>query len=245
MDQFSRTRIIIDNIGIEKLKNSHVAIFGVGGVGGYIAESITRCGVGSITIVDFDTISITNINRQIIALHSTIGKSKVDVLKERILDINPNCKVYSINRLYNAESANDIFTEQFDYVADAIDMVSSKIDLILKCKSNNIPIISSMGTGNKFDPSKFKITDISKTSVCPLARVMRKELINRNIKKLKVLFSDEIPISPIKNIEYIEELNKTGKKQIPGSISFVPPVAGLLIASEIIRDILKGGENGM
>ena len=188
MDQFSRTRIIIDNIGIEKLKNSHVAIFGVGGVGGYIAESITRCGVGSITIVDFDTISITNINRQIIALHSTIGKSKVDVLKERILDINPNCKVYSINRLYNAESANDIFTEQFDYVADAIDMVSSKIDLILKCKSNNIPIISSMGTGNKFDPSKFKITDISKTSVCPLARVMRKELINRNIKKLKVLF---------------------------------------------------------
>ena len=248
MDQFSRTRIIIDNIGIEKLKNSHVAIFGVGGVGGYIAESIARCGVGSITIVDFDTISITNINRQIIALHSTIGKSKVDVLKERILDINPNCKVYSINRLYNAESANDIFTEQFDYVADAIDMVSSKLLLAEWCYKNNIKIISSMGTGNKFHPEKLEISDIKKTSVCPLARVIRYELKKRGVKKLTVVYSKENPVKSDKGSHNCkkncvcpskgEHIDCTGKKSIPGSTSFVPPAAGMLIASYVVREIL-------
>lgn len=241
MDQFSRTRIIIGEDGMKKLHSSHVAIFGVGGVGGYIAEALARCGIGAFTIVDCDTISLTNINRQIIALHSTIGMAKVNVMKMRILEINPNAVVNSINRVYNSETASEIFNPEFTYIADAIDMVSAKLDLITRAFNHSIPIISSMGTGNKFNPSRFKITDISKTSVCPLARVMRKELSDRGIKKLKVLFSDEVPVKPFENEEYIQELAISGKRQIPGSISFVPPVAGLMIASEIVNDILKRG----
>lgn len=241
MDQFSRTRIIIGESGMEKLQDSHVAIFGIGGVGGYIAEALARCGIGSFTIVDCDTISMTNINRQIIALHSTIGMAKVDVMKNRILEINPNAVVNCINKVYNSETADEIFNPDFTYIADAIDMVSAKLDLITRAFNHSIPVISSMGTGNKFDPSRFKITDISKTSVCPLARVMRKELSDRGIKKLKVLFSDEVPVKPFESEEYIQELALSGKRQIPGSISFVPPVAGLMIASEIVNDILKGG----
>ena len=179
MNQFARTELLIGEDGLQKLKNSHIAVFGIGGVGGFIAESLARCGVGNLTLVDCDTVSITNINRQIIALNSTVGKSKTDVMKNRIADINPNCQVNSLFTLYNSESAESIFEGNFDYVADAIDMVSSKIDLITRAKSKNIPIISSMGTGNKFAPELLKISDISKTSVCPLARVMRLELSDR------------------------------------------------------------------
>ena len=238
MNQFSRTELLIGYNGIEKLQNSHVAVFGIGGVGGFIAESLARCGVGKITLIDCDTISITNINRQIIALNSTVGKSKTDVMKARIIDINPNCKVNSLFTLYNSESAESIFEGGFDYIADAIDMVSAKIDLIVRAKSKNIPIISSMGTGNKFAPELLKISDISKTSVCPLARVMRKELADRGIKKLQVVFSTESPQKPAETEVYQNELATSGKRQVPGSISFVPSVAGLMIASVIVRNIL-------
>jgi tRNA threonylcarbamoyladenosine dehydratase len=239
MNQFSRTELLIGSDGLEKLKNSHIAVFGIGGVGGFIAESLARCGVGKLTLIDCDSISLTNINRQIIALNSTIGKSKTDVMKNRIEDINPNCQVNSLFTLYNSESAEEIFKYNFDYVADAIDMVSAKIDLIVRAKSKNIPIISSMGTGNKFAPELLKISDISKTSVCPLARVMRKELAEAGVKKLQVVFSTEIPQKPAETSLYQQELALSGKRQIPGSISFVPPVAGLMIASVIIRNILE------
>ena len=239
MNQFARTELLIGSEGLEKLKRSHIAVFGIGGVGGFIAESLARCGVGKLTLIDCDTISITNINRQIIALKSTVGKAKVDVMKERIADINPTAEVNSVFSLYNSESAETIFNGNFDYVADAIDMVSSKIDLIVRAKSKNIPIISSMGTGNKFAPELLKISDISKTSVCPLARVMRRELSDRGIKNLKVVYSTETPSKPIETEGYLAEMALSGKRQVPGSISFVPPVAGLLIASAIVRDILE------
>ena len=239
MNQFARTELLIGSEGLEKLKRSHIAVFGIGGVGGFIAESLARCGVGKLTLIDCDTVSITNINRQIIALKSTVGKAKVDVMKERIADINPTAEVNAVFSLYNSESAETIFNGNFDYVADAIDMVSSKIDLIVRAKSKNIPIISSMGTGNKFAPELLKISDISKTSVCPLARVMRRELSDRGIKNLKVVYSTETPSKPIETEGYLAEMALNGKRQVPGSISFVPPVAGLLIASAIVRDILE------
>lgn len=239
MNQFARTELLIGSEGLEKLKRSHIAIFGIGGVGGFIAESLARCGVGKLTLIDCDTVSTTNINRQIIALKSTVGKAKVDVMKERIADINPTAEVNAVFSLYNSESAETIFNGNFDYVADAIDMVSSKIDLIVRSKSKNIPIISSMGTGNKFAPELLKISDISKTSVCPLARVMRRELSDRGIKNLKVVYSTETPLKPIETEGYLAEMALSGKRQVPGSISFVPPVAGLLIASAIVRDILE------
>ncbi len=239
MNQFARTELLIGSEGLEKLKRSHIAVFGIGGVGGFIAESLARCGVGKLTLIDCDTVSITNINRQIIALKSTVGKAKVDVMKERIADINPTAEVNAVFSLYNSESAETIFNGNFDYVADAIDMVSSKIDLIVRAKSKNIPIISSMGTGNKFAPELLKISDISKTSVCPLARVMRRELSDRGIKNLKVVYSTETPSKPIETEGYLAEMALSGKRQVPGSISFVPPVAGLLIASAIVRDILE------
>lgn len=239
MNQFARTELLIGSNGLEKLKKSHVAVFGIGGVGGFIAESLARCGVGKLTLIDCDTVSITNINRQIIALNSTLGRAKVDVMKERISDINPDAEVNAVFSLYNSESAETIFNENFDYIADAIDMVSAKIDLIVRAKSKNIPIISSMGTGNKFAPELLKISDISKTSVCPLARVMRKELSDRGIKKLKVVYSTETPSKPTETETYLAEIALSGKRQVPGSISFVPPVAGFMIASAIIRDILE------
>ena len=239
MNQYARTELLIGSEGLEKLKRSHIAVFGIGGVGGFIAESLARCGVGKLTLIDCDTVSITNINRQIIALKSTVGKAKVDVMKERIADINPTAEVNAVFSLYNSESAETIFNGNFDYVADAIDMVSSKIDLIVRAKSKNIPIISSMGTGNKFAPELLKISDISKTSVCPLARVMRRELSDRGIKNLKVVYSTETPSKPIETEGYLAEMALSGKRQVPGSISFVPPVAGLLIASAIVSDILE------
>lgn len=221
-----RTRMLplLGSDGLEKLKNSHVCVFGVGGVGGFVVEALTRSGVEEITIVDNDTVNETNINRQIIALNSTIGMKKVDVARERILDINPNVTVHSFDTFVTKENATMFDFQSFDYVVDCIDNVSAKLKIIELAKENEVNIISSMGTGNKLNPSMFKITDISKTSVCPLARVIRLELRKRNIKNVKVLYSEE---EPIKCDEFV------------ASVPFVPSVAGLLIAREVILDICK------
>ena len=218
----TRTGLIIGDEGINKLKNSNVIVFGVGGVGSFAAEAIARAGVGNLTIVDFDDVDITNINRQLPALHSTVGKYKVEVMKDRILDINPDINIKAIREV----------CENYDYVVDAIDMVTSKIHLIETCKNKGLEIISSMGMGNKLDPTKIEVTDIHKTTICPLARVMRKELKDRKIKKLKVVYSTEQPKELKKKI-----LN--GKKVTPGSVSFVPSVGGLIIASVVINDLLN------
>ncbi|WP_270941378.1 tRNA threonylcarbamoyladenosine dehydratase [Romboutsia lituseburensis] len=227
-----RTSLIVGDEGIEKLKKSNVIVFGVGGVGSFAAEAIARAGVGNLTIVDFDDVDITNINRQLPALHSTVGKYKVEVMKERILDINPNINIKAIRNVYNKDTSEEILCEEYDYVVDAIDMVTSKIHLIETCKSKGLEIISSMGMGNKLDPTKIVVTDIHKTSMCPLAKVMRKELKDRRIKKLKVVYSTEKPADLKKKI-----LN--GKKITPGSTSFVPSVGGLIIASVVINDLLN------
>ena len=227
-----RTSLIVGEDGIEKLKNSNVIIFGVGGVGSFAAEAIARAGVGNLTIVDFDEVDITNINRQLPALHSTVGKSKVEVMRDRILDINPNINLRAVKSLYSAETSEEILCEDYDYVVDAIDMVSSKIKLIETCKEKGLNIISSMGMGNKLDPTKIVVTDIHKTTMCPLAKVMRKELRDRKIKKLKVVYSTEQP-AELKN----KIMN--GKKVTPGSISFVPSVGGLILASVVINDLLR------
>lgn len=230
-NQFSRTEMLIGKEGINKLQKSKVAIFGIGGVGSYVVEALARVGVGNFILVDSDIITKTNINRQIIATTKTIGKLKVDVAKERILEINPNATVKTYAEFFKQDSS--IFLDNsINYIIDAIDTVSSKIELITKAKELNISIISSMGTGNKLDPTKFEITDIYKTSVCPLAKVMRKELKKRKIDKLKVIYSKEEPIKIQKN-------DIETKKSIPGSISYVPSVAGLIIASEVVKDIIK------
>ena len=223
-------------IGVDsliKLKNSRVAVFGIGGVGGYAVEALVRAGIGSIDIIDNDTVSCSNINRQIIALSSTVGQLKTEVMKKRILDINPEITVNCINKFVLPENIGDFDFSSYDYVVDAIDTVSGKLAIIEKASSLGIPVISSMGTGNKLDPTKFEITDIYKTSVCPLARVMRYELKKRGIKKLKVLYSKEEPIKP-----FAEKTNEKGKA-IPGSISFVPSVAGFIIASQVIKDLTE------
>ena len=222
-DQFSRTELIIGKAGINKLKNSKVVIFGVGGVGSFVAEGLARCGIGKFILVDNDVVDLTNLNRQIIATHKTIGKPKVEVAKTRILDINPNANVEVFQEFFMPDS-KDLFDDSANYVIDCVDTVTAKLEIICRAKQKNIPVISSMGTGNKLDPTRFEVTDIYKTSVCPLAKVMRKELKNRGIDKLKVIYSKEEPIK-----------NNTG---VPGSISFVPSVAGLIIAGEVIKDIL-------
>lgn len=236
VNQFSRTELIIGKQGIEKLNSAKVAIFGIGGVGSFVVEALVRAGITNFVLVDNDTISLTNLNRQLIATHKTIGKYKVDVIKERILEINPKAKVEIYKQFYMPNSECKIIDESFDYVIDAIDTVTAKIALVIECDKLNIPIISSMGTGNKLHPEMFEITDIKKTSVCPLAKVMRKELKSRGIEKLKVLYSKE---QPIKNIQDLLDKEDVTKKQIPGSISFVPSVAGLMIAGEVIRDLIK------
>ncbi len=227
-NQFTRTESLIGTHNLEKLKNSHIAVFGIGGVGGYVVEALARSGIGCIDIIDNDTISLSNINRQIIATHSNIGRFKTDVMKERIIDINPNTKVNAYNVFYLPENSSDFNLSQYDYIIDAVDTVTAKIELITKAHELQIPIISCMGTGNKLDPTKFEITDIYKTSVCPLAKVIRYELKKRNIKKLKVLYSKETPI-------------KTNSRT-PASIATCPAVAGLLIANEVITDIIKRAE---
>lgn len=229
MEEFSRTEMLIGEDNAEKLKACSVALFGIGGVGSYVAEALARCGIGKLMLVDNDTVAKSNINRQIIALHSTVGKYKTDVMQDRILDINPDCIVETSNVFYTEKS--DVALNGYDYIVDAIDTVSAKLTLISCAKELNIPIISSMGTGNKLDASRFKITDIKKTSVCPLARVMRRELKLRGIDSLKVLYSDEQPKKTT--------LTGSNGKPIPASISFVPSVAGLIIAGEVVRDLLN------
>ena len=241
MRQYDRTALLIGDGGVEKLKKSRVAVFGIGGVGSFVAEALARAGVGTIALYDNDTVSESNINRQLIALHSTVGRSKTEVMKERIEDIDPTIKVTANDLFYSAETANEFDPKNFDFVVDAIDTVSSKLLLVERCTECETPVISCMGTGNHLDPSKFAITDINKTSVCPLARVMRLELKKRGIKKLKVLYSTEQPIKPETDIKLIQEEQQKGssRRQIPASISFVPSVAGLMIAGEVIRNLTE------
>ena len=238
-NQFLRTELLIGKENVEKLQSSKVAIFGIGGVGSFVVEALARAGIENFILVDNDVVDITNINRQIIATHSTIGKAKVEIAKERILDINPNAKVKAIKKFFSKDS-EEILDKSIDYIIDCIDTVSSKIEIIVRAKSLQIPIISCMGTGNKLDHSKFEIADIYKTNICPLAKVMRKELKKREIKDLKVLYSKEEPIK-IKKLNNKNEIleNSKFKKQVPGSISFVPSVAGLIIAGEVIKDLIN------
>ena len=223
-EQFSRTAQLLGNENVEKLFDKHVIVFGVGGVGGYVVEALARSGVGKISIVDNDVVNESNINRQIIALHSTVGMQKVEVLKNRILDINPECQVFVYNQFFLPENSNDFDFSIYDYVVDAVDTVTAKLEIIKKSKESNVPVISSMGTGNKLNPMGFKVSDISKTKVCPLARVMRNELKKRGISKVKCVYSEENPVI---------------QTQTPASVAFVPSVAGLLIASEVIKDLVK------
>ena len=229
LNQFSRTELLIGKQNIEKLQQAKVAVFGIGGVGSYVVEGLARAGIGKFILVDNDTVSLTNINRQIIATHKTINMAKVEVAKQRILEINPNAQVEIYQELFMPETQG-IIDESIDYIVDCIDTVTGKIELVIRANKLNIPIVSCMGTGNKLDPTKFEVTDIYKTSVCPLAKVMRKELKNRGIKKLKVVYSKEEQIKPA---ECTEEKVKAG------SISFVPSVAGLIISAEVIKDIIK------
>ncbi len=231
-DIFSRTEMLIGTESLTKLKDCRVAVFGIGGVGGYVAEALARSSIGAIDLIDNDTVSPSNINRQIIALHSTVGKLKTAVMAERIRNINPAITVNEINTFVLPENINEFDFSVYDYIVDAIDTVSGKLAIIEKAYKENVSVISSMGTGNKIDPTMFEISDVFKTSVCPLARVMRHELKKRGIKKLKVLYSKEQPIKPT------EKDTRTGKS-IPGSISFVPSVAGLIIAGEVIKDIIR------
>ena len=224
-EQFERTSLLVGEEAISKLNNSKVLIFGVGGVGGYVAEALARTGVGSITIVDKDTVSESNINRQIIALHSTVGRDKVDVLKERMLDINPDLDVDARKCFFLPDNAHEFDFNQYDYIVDAVDTVTAKLQIIVQAKEAGVPVISAMGAGNKVHPEMFEIADIYKTEMCPLAKVMRRELKERGIKKLKVVYSKEKPVY---------------KGDVPGSIAFSPSVVGLLMASEVVRDLCEG-----
>ena len=248
LNQFSRTELLIGKEGIEKLNKAKVAIFGIGGVGSFVVEGLVRAGVENFILVDDDKICLTNLNRQIIATHKTIGKYKVEVAKERILEINPNAKVETYREFFLPES-EEIIDETVNYIVDCVDTVTAKIELVMRANKLDIPIISSMGTGNKLDPTRFEVTDIYKTSICPLAKVMRKELRARGIKALKVVYSKEEPIKLDESLECSckngcicppgTKRKCTSRNQVPGSISFVPSVAGLIISGEIIKDIIK------
>ena len=229
-NQFERTALLLGKASVEKLAEKRVAVFGVGGVGGFVCEGLVRAGVGAIDIVDKDIVAISNINRQLIALHSTVGKNKVDVLEERLKDINKNLIIKKYKCFFLPETSETFDFREYDYVVDAIDTVTGKIELILKAKEAGVPIISAMGAGNKLDPTAFQVSDIYKTSVCPLARVMRRELKKRGVEKLKVVYSKEEPIKP-----QFEE----GEEVVPGSVSFVPPALGLIIAGEIVKDLIR------
>jgi tRNA A37 threonylcarbamoyladenosine dehydratase len=251
LNEFSRTELLIGKEGLAKLASSKVAIFGIGGVGSYVAEGLARCGVGKFVLIDDDKICLTNINRQLHATRKTVGQLKVDAMKNRILEINPHAEVETHQAFYLPGSAEALLNTSYDYIVDAIDTVTAKLDLIVNAKALNIPIISCMGAGNKLDPTRFEVVDIYKTSVCPLAKVMRKELKVRGVKSLKVVYSQEQPIKPLESDEANcknncicpkgTERTCTARRSIPGSISFVPSVAGLIIAGEIVKDIIKQG----
>lgn len=230
-EEFARTELLLGADGMEKLKNARIAVFGIGGVGGHAFEALVRSGVGTIDIFDNDTVALTNLNRQIIATRETLGKSKVDAAKERALSINPNVTINAHNCFFMPETADEFDFTNYDYVIDAIDTVKGKIEIIMRANDANVPVISCMGAGNKLDPTKFEVTDIYKTSVCPLARTMRYELRRRGIKKLKVVYSREEPIKPAESSE------QTVRRSVPGSTAFVPAVAGLIAAGEAVKDI--------
>ena len=229
-NQFERTALLLGKASVERLARKRVAVFGVGGVGGFVCEGLVRAGIGAIDIVDKDTVALSNINRQLIALHSTVGKNKVDVLEERLKDINKNLIIKKYKCFFLPETSETFDFREYDYVVDAIDTVTGKIELILKAKEAGVPIISAMGAGNKLEPAGFQVSDIYKTSVCPLARVMRRELKKRGVDKLKVVYSKEEPIKP-----QFEE----GEEVVPGSISFAPPALGLIIAGEVVKDLIR------
>lgn len=233
-ERFIRTENLIGENGINKLSDSHVAVFGIGGVGGYVVEALARSGVGAFTLVDSDTVAESNINRQIIATYDTVGKNKVDVMKERILSINPDAVVNVKKCFYLPETADEFDFSKYSYVVDAVDTVTAKINIIMKSKEAGVPVISAMGAGNKLDPTKFQVADIYKTTVCPLAKVMRHELKKRGVKSLKVVYSTEYPVKQNFAIEADEGSSRRG---IPGSIAFAPSVMGLIMASEVIKDI--------
>lgn len=247
LTQFSRTELLFGKEAMEKLKNARVAVFGIGGVGGYVCEALVRSGVGAFDLIDDDKVCLTNINRQIIATRKTVGKYKVDVMKERMEDINPDVDVRVHKCFFLPENADEFTFDEYDYVVDAVDTVTAKISLVMKCKEAGVPIISSMGAGNKLDASQFKVADIYKTKVCPLAKVMRRELKKRGVKKLKVVYSEEQPTRPIEDMAISCRTNCicppgaehkcTERRDIPGSTAFVPSVAGLIIAGEVAKDI--------
>lgn len=249
LTQFLRTELLFGKEAMDKLAGSKVAVFGIGGVGGYVCEALVRSGVGAFDLIDDDKVCLTNLNRQIIATRSTVGKYKTDVMRDRMLDINPNVEVEVHKCFFLPENADDFPWDSYDYVVDAVDTVTAKIALVMKCKEKNIPIISSMGAGNKLDGSQFKVADIYKTKVCPLAKVMRRELKKRGVKKLKVVYSEEIPTRPIEDMAIScrnncicppgAEHKCTERRDIPGSVAFVPSVAGLIIAGEVAKDLIR------
>lgn len=246
-EQFARTALLLGEEGIQKLSQARVAVFGVGGVGGYVCEALVRSGVGEFDLIDDDTVALSNINRQIIATHSTVGRYKTEVMRDRMLDINPEVKVHVHNCFFLPENADDFPFDQYDYVVDAVDTVTAKISLVMKCQEHGVPIISSMGAGNKLDASAFKVADIYKTQVCPLAKVMRRELKKRGVKKLKVVYSEEIAMKPAssestdpatKETDSAANTPKHEKRATPGSVAFVPSVAGLILAGEVVKDLV-------
>ena len=243
LNQFSRTALLIGQEAITKLQQSRVAIFGIGGVGGYVAEALARSGVGCFDLIDNDTVALTNLNRQIIATHATIGQPKVQVMAERIHAINPKAVVHAHQCFFLPENAHEFDFAQYDYVVDAVDTVAAKIAIIMAAKAANVPVISSMGAGNKMDPGKFQVADIFKTSVDPLARVMRQEMKKRGVKKLKVVYSTELPLTPV-DAEGACQAEAPQRRALPGSTAFTPSAAGLLLASEVVKDLIgwDGGQ---
>ena len=247
LTQFSRTELLLGKEAMDKLGGSRVAVFGIGGVGGYVCEALVRSGVGAFDLIDDDKVCLTNLNRQIIATRSTVGRYKVDVMKERMLDINPDVDVRTHQCFFLPENAEDFPFEEYDYVVDAVDTVTAKIALVMQAKEKHVPIISSMGAGNKLDGSQFRVADIYKTKVCPLAKVMRRELKKRGVKKLKVVYSEELPTRPVEDMSISCRTNCicppgaahkcTERRDIPGSVAFVPSVAGLIIAGEVVKDL--------
>ncbi len=247
LNQFSRSQLLLGEDAMEKLKNSRVAVFGVGGVGGYVCEALVRTGVGAFDLVDDDKVCLTNLNRQIIATRKTVGKYKVDVMKDRILEINPDADVRVYKCFFLPENADEFPFDEYDYVVDAVDTVTAKVMLVMKCNEKNVPIISSMGAGNKLEASAFKVADIYKTKMCPLAKVMRHELKKRRIKKLKVVYSEEKPTRPFEDMSIScrnhcicppgAKHKCTERRDIPGSLAFVPSVAGMIAAGEVVKDL--------
>lgn len=253
LDQFSRTELLLGKAAMDKLSGSRVAVFGIGGVGGYVCEALVRSGVGAFDLIDNDKVCLSNLNRQIIATRKTVGQYKTEVMKERILEINPDADVRVRNEFFLPENADTFPFEEYDYVVDAVDTVTAKIEIIMRAQDKGIPVISSMGAGNKLDGSAFRVADIYKTKVCPLAKVMRRELKKRGVKELKVVYSEEEPMRPHNCTEAgsrsedmcisEEESKPTGRRDIPGSVAFVPSVAGLIIAGEVIKDLIKDRAN--